>query len=164
MRAPRATLACLPLAALALTLTLAGCDLPSSSRPSATPVPSPPASQSATRVPAEVIIVITGGIAGRSDMWTIAPDGSWRHTDPSGAKVKKTGKLTGEQLQELTSRVHSPALKAEFDLPGKPGTCPDGITMVLRSGPVSGVVPSCGVQGPMPRFGDLTSFVQRVTT
>ncbi|MEH1099693.1 hypothetical protein [Micromonospora sp. CPCC 205561] len=100
--------------------------------------PSAPTTASPTSVPtaaaASVVLTRSGGIAGRGDTVTVEPDGRWTVVDRAGSR--RTGRLSGTDLDRLRRLVADPALAAEAGRPSTTTACRDAFSYRLRAGAV----------------------------
>ncbi|SCG13811.1 hypothetical protein GA0070610_0002 [Micromonospora echinofusca] len=134
---------------------LSGCTTtapPDRAAPSATDRPAsgttapPPAEP--TPAPARVVLTRSGGIAGRGDTVTVEPDGRWSVVDRAGSR--RTGRLSGADLDRLRRLVADPALAAEAGRPSAPTACRDAFSYRLTVGTVETGYVDCPTDGGPP--------------
>ncbi|MDT0529594.1 hypothetical protein RM555_11410 [Micromonospora sp. DSM 115977] len=100
--------------------------------PSAPTVASP--TSAPTAAAARVVLTRSGGFAGRGDTVTVEPDGRWSAVDRAGSR--RTGRLSGADLDRLRRLVADPALAAEAGRPSAPTACHDAFDYRLTVGAV----------------------------
>ncbi|MEH0969717.1 hypothetical protein V6U77_01055 [Micromonospora sp. CPCC 205546] len=150
--------------ALVVTL-LSGCaaadpaervDSLGSPRPTPSPTAATPPSQPPTTPPsarpagtaARVVLTRSGGIAGRDDTVTVEPDGRWTVVDRAGSR--RTGRLSGADLDRLRRLVADPALAAGAGRPATPTACRDAFSYRLTVGTVETGYVDCPSDGDAP--------------
>ncbi|MEW2375920.1 protealysin inhibitor emfourin [Micromonospora sp. NPDC047812] len=97
------------------------------------PAAAPPAS-APTAPAARVVLTRSGGFAGRGDTVTVEPDGRWSVVDRAGSR--RTGRLSGADLDRLRRLVADPALAAEAGRASAPTACHDAFDYRLTVGAV----------------------------
>ncbi|MFG1756065.1 hypothetical protein [Micromonospora echinofusca] len=117
---------------------------PATDRPAAGTTAPPPAEPT----PARVVLTRSGGIAGRGDTVTVEPDGRWSVVDRAGAR--RTGRLSGADLDRLRRLVADPALAAEAARPSAPTACRDAFSYRLTVGTVETGYVDCPTDGGAP--------------
>ena len=90
--------------------------VPTAGGPGATDSPGATGGPASTAAP--VVLTRTGGVAGRRDTVTVAPDGRWTASDRTGAT--RTGQLSAADLDRLRA-LTDPATRS-----GRSGPAPDG--------------------------------------
>ncbi|MFG1775004.1 hypothetical protein ACGFIR_16920 [Micromonospora sp. NPDC049051] len=109
------------------------------------PAPSSPGpADAATRV----VLTRSGGFAGRGDTVTVEPDGRWTVADRAGSR--RTGRLSGADLDRLRRLVADPALAAEAARPSAPTACHDAFDYRLTVGPVETGYVDCPTDAAPP--------------
>lgn len=170
-------------AALGLSLTLAGCAGNSSptaapgSSASATPgqatptspvQPSPGGPAASASAPGaaglpRVTLRRTGGFAGVFQTLVVRPDGGWTWTDgPETGGPSKTGQLTAAQRTELARLAADPALAAEASSKRGAPKCNDGFLYTLAVGARTVVWGDCGAVTP-PTATAITNLLATAT-
>ncbi|MEU4779041.1 hypothetical protein [Micromonospora sp. NPDC023633] len=118
-------------------------------RPTAAPpTPAPTAA-------ARVVLTRSGGIAGRGDTVTVEPDGRWTAVDRAGSR--RTGRLSGADLDRLRRLVADPALAAEAGRPSTPTACRDAFSYRLTVGAVETGYVDCPSDGDAPTTARATA-------
>lgn len=111
------------------------------------PTVAPPTS-APTAAAARVVLTRSGGFAGRGDTVTVEPDGRWSAVDRAGSR--RTGRLSGADLDRLRRLVADPALAAEAGRPSAPTTCHDAFDYRLTVGTVETGYVDCPSDGGAP--------------
>jgi hypothetical protein len=129
--------------AIASLILLAGCASSGNGDTAgpASPSGSPSADPGAAMPP--VTVSRTGGIAGTTDQYTVAPDGSLTGTSRTEPSVKK--QLTAAQLAELRGLATDKTLSAEAaKSPVGPKGCADGFRYTVTAGTATVTGIDCG--------------------
>ncbi|MFG2009232.1 hypothetical protein ACGFNF_09195 [Micromonospora sp. NPDC048868] len=108
----------------------------------APPTPAP------TAATARVVLTRSGGFAGRGDTVTVEPDGRWSAVDRAGSR--RTGRLSGADLDRLRRLVVDPGLTAEAGRPSAPTACQDAFSYRLTIGEVETGYVDCPADGAAP--------------
>ncbi|MFY1596799.1 hypothetical protein [Micromonospora sp. WMMD737] len=108
------------------------------------PTVAPPTS-APTAATARVVLTRSGGFAGRGDTVTVEPDGRWSAVDRAGSR--RTGRLSGADLDRLRRLVADPALAAEAGRPSAPTACHDAFSYQLTVGAVQTGYVDCPSDG-----------------
>ncbi|MCX4389153.1 hypothetical protein OG777_19790 [Micromonospora peucetia] len=123
-----------------------------SAPPQASTAPSPesttPASPGPTATTARVVLTRSGGFAGRGDTVTVEPDGRWAVVDRAGSR--RTGRLSGTDLDRLRQLAANPALATEAGRPSTPTACQDAFSYRLTVGAVETGYVDCPADGSAP--------------
>jgi hypothetical protein len=91
-----------------------------------------------------ITVMRSGGLAGLQQTLTITADGSWTFVDKRANVPTTSGRLSPDQLRQLTTWVTDPAFAAEAKLPGPAGVCNDGITYTIAVGEFTAKYERCG--------------------
>ncbi|MGK5518412.1 hypothetical protein ACSNN9_03555 [Micromonospora sp. URMC 107] len=121
---------------------------PPESFPASPSAPDGPTAAPPTPAPttaARVVLTRSGGIAGRGDTVTVKPDGRWTAVDRAGSR--RTGRLSGADLDRLRRLVADPALAAETGRPATPTACRDAFSYRLTVGAVETGYVDCPSDG-----------------
>ncbi|MCX4469716.1 hypothetical protein OOK41_05285 [Micromonospora sp. NBC_01655] len=127
---------------------------PPSSAGTATTGPNTGADPTAATAPVEaspgtrVVLHRSGGIAGRDDTVTVEPDGRWTAVDRAGAR--RTGRLTGANLDRLRRLTAEPRL-TEGGSTDSEGHCSDTYEYRLTVGTGTVDWTDCPVAGEPPQ-------------
>jgi len=134
--------------------------------PKTTSSPVPPANTS-SGLPA-ITMTAGGGFAPQSQIWTIAPDGTWTYrlgnhlgVRPSTAPTR-TGRLSAAQIRELAALVRDPALVTELHTPRVQCDVTDGPDERLKVGQLERMASWCPEN--LPHIAQLRTWIQQVTT
>ena len=151
--------------ALLAVILVSGCAASRADGSSDTPPqsPTPSASPSSSEEPVQmptVTVARSGGIAGVSDTYVVAPDGTLtvesRHAGSTGGK-----RLLPEELAELRRLVTGPALRAEAAADNIPPRCADGFVYSVTAGDVSARGMDCGdLATQAPTLARIVELVQ----
>lgn len=134
-------------------------------RVTAPPSGSPSASQESPVPLAPVTVTRTGGLAGMSDTYVIAPDGTMS-IDSRREPASGTKKLTPDEQSELRSLVTAPALRAEATSDALvKRTCADGFVYTVTSGDLTIKGMDCGTLATdAPTLWKIIELVQNAAT
>lgn len=110
---------------------LAACDAAPPAGTGASESPAAPRPVASDDAPLRIELVRSGGLAGRTETVTVAPDGSWTYRSGS---TKKQGRLSGGQASRLWRLSNDPKLTAEAKRAGSPPSCADGVEYALALG------------------------------
>ncbi|MET0493766.1 MAG: hypothetical protein ABW000_11625 [Actinoplanes sp.] len=117
-----------------------------------------------TTAPALPAITMTsgGGFEGTSQVWTVAPDGSWKWTHEGTAAPPRAGRLTEAQRRELAVLATDPLLQHE--LRGRRHRCDisDGPEERLEVGSLRYLAGWC--DGRRPHIAELRTRIPALTT
>ncbi|MFC0008034.1 hypothetical protein [Micromonospora siamensis] len=122
-----------------------------------TPAPAGGTPASAQRV----VLVRSGGFAGREETVTVEPDGSWT---VEGAGSRRTGRIAGADLDRLRQLLADPRLSTEADAPATPTNCADAFEYRLTVGQrTTGYVDCPGEDGSARVTAAVVELLVRVT-
>jgi hypothetical protein len=97
-----------------------------------------------------ITVMRTGGFASFQQTLTITADGSWTFVDKRANLPAPSGRLSPDQLQQLTAWVSDPAFAAEARFPGPGGICNDGIIYTITIDEFNTKYERCGTAAARP--------------
>ncbi|SCG35032.1 hypothetical protein GA0074704_0164 [Micromonospora siamensis] len=108
-----------------------------------------------------MVLVRSGGFAGREETVTVEPDGSWT---VEGAGSRRTGRIAGADLDRLRQLLADPRLSTEADAPATPTNCADAFEYRLTVGQrTTGYVDCPGEDGSARVTAAVVELLVRVT-
>lgn len=110
--------------------------------------PSPGTSTSQGTMTSTITVKRTGGIAGFNDTWTVAPDGSWTHTNKTGTSTR--GSLTTEQIAQVNSAATNSQLATEAKRGAVNTQCRDAFNYEISAGTAKVAWADCPADGNLP--------------